>query len=1667
MQKSLPQKVHESIKENLRHKRWRCIVTAMACVVVFCTTYALILPAITMTGETYCGKEPHTHTQEKCYERILICGLEETEDTESTSGHTHTDACYETRSVLVCKETESTGHTHDESCYDEAGNLTCGQTETTGHSHGNGCYQEECVLTCGQEETEDTEPTSGHIHTDDCYEEELVCQLEEHEHSLACFSNPEADVESASVWERTLPTSLGDNWAENVVAVAKSQIGYTESTANYAVDENNAIHGYTRYGAWFGNPYGDWCAMFASFCLHYAGVPQTSVPYASGCIYWVEQLQDAGLYESAADCFPEPGFLVFFDTDGDELADHVGIVTEVAEDGESIQTVEGNIGGAVVTRSYPASKSTILGYGVLPESPALQKVAALIDALPSPSEVEAKLAELLAAEDNESYNAYCAELTRQVKQANAAYEALTDEQKDQLNIDKLTALFIYLSAEEKSFTLTAPATKSGIIVTISGEVDSLPVPVEELTLIAAEVEDDNAIALQDGALERENLTTAKSYILDIRLMHSNIEVQPSDPITVEFAGLPLEEDADAAFLDDAVDGDNAAIAHHVLETPMSAMTVNETDAAEIDGSSDETGASDIPGIKVYQIDANTQQVTEVDAMVDEENNVVLEIGELTDLYSVSLLAENGNVTTADTLKTACEAGGTVVLGKDISISDTITIDGETETTLDLNGYKITFTNTAKNAELFHVAGGSLTIMDGTANADGISKNESRTKRSSIVYAEGARQSLASISKNKLTYYVVESIETNADEHLTTETQWTRTVTLGSGQAGAIVGKEKDGQVAIYQAGGTVTMTGGYICGFGSVSRPGKVTSAYNDYNSAITIVGGQFNLAGGVLAANRSYAHGGAIYMYGKNCSLDMTGGIISGNYVDWLGGGIYCSSDSKTSGSPSITISGNSYITSNTANGYYDGKQAVSGGGIYCRYRTALTMNGGYITGNYAKGSGGGIEGTINEGESPDYGARIYIYGGYVSSNKCLKMQGGGVTCNYSSQCTIQSKNGSKIYLTNNQMLAENMFGGGAIYIGHQSVLTTYNTLVSENTAKHIGGGFSSCFVSNSFVFLDHGVAIFDNHDGGADGKPRSGDGAHDITNYNYTGPSGNPNPYPISEAADGHQDVYMGGNTRIYAGMLGGGDPNWSGSCDGTRITVTKADQYCTAGTVIGLTAHPSDDDKNTARSAADVYITGNYSARYGGGIMSNGTVYFGYRPIEQTLPTRITLVGTKSLLQKDGETAAAIADGRFTVTVTNTKNASEVYTGTVDSSGNINFPVMLFQSQGTTTYKIKEAVNSAENITYDTTTYTMTVTLAARQKIGTSMGGLSEEYSFPTTVKIVNDTTGKTVFSSTNVHNNSIVILRSTASGGAAFTNQLKNEEYALDITKQDAVTGKGIGVATFEMQTYVMDPRPVGENNKGTGQEMYIGMYCVQVKEGVYRYVGYSWKSGMPANAVRTFDTDAHGNLQILDLPAGKYQIREKTAPTGYLIADQWKKWNDVPLDAAEAPDGIYTIAVADPPATYTFQFLKVSAVDKTMPVPGAKYKLLDNEGKDVKFVEKETIGYQYNDSGTVFELVTNENGEFQLIGLPYGNYTLIEVEAPAGFGIAEDYTFTLSPETAADQIFTYTQEEPVVYELPQTGGVGVQPYIIGGALLLAGSLLSGYVLRRKRERRSME
>lgn len=194
MEDRIPQQAEELNRKRTKRRAWHRVLLAAACVVVFCTTYALILPAITLEKTPRCGHEAHTHS-EACYTRTLVCGTEETEEP-----HQHTENCYQTENVLICELQEGghvhggtcyqedvlvcdlpeDGHVHGETCYDEQGQLICQQEEN--HIHTAECYQSQPALVCGMEET-----SAAHVHTDACYEELLACELPEHEHTESCW----------------------------------------------------------------------------------------------------------------------------------------------------------------------------------------------------------------------------------------------------------------------------------------------------------------------------------------------------------------------------------------------------------------------------------------------------------------------------------------------------------------------------------------------------------------------------------------------------------------------------------------------------------------------------------------------------------------------------------------------------------------------------------------------------------------------------------------------------------------------------------------------------------------------------------------------------------------------------------------------------------------------------------------------------------------------------------------------------------------------------------------------------------------------------------------------------------------------------------------------------------------------------------------------------------------------------------------------------------------------------------------------------------------------------------------------------------------------------------------------------------------------------------------
>jgi len=164
-----------------KNEKWYCFTCVILVVtIVFCTSYAFILPVAAMENMKEaldCSLCVHHHTEE-CYdsEGALICGQAD------FVVHTHDEKCYDKDGTLVCKLPEIQAHEHTDSCYEEQRNLICEMQE---HVHEDNCYQIQKELICG-------ETAVLHTHDELCYDESgaLVCgmlQVTRHEHGEGCF----------------------------------------------------------------------------------------------------------------------------------------------------------------------------------------------------------------------------------------------------------------------------------------------------------------------------------------------------------------------------------------------------------------------------------------------------------------------------------------------------------------------------------------------------------------------------------------------------------------------------------------------------------------------------------------------------------------------------------------------------------------------------------------------------------------------------------------------------------------------------------------------------------------------------------------------------------------------------------------------------------------------------------------------------------------------------------------------------------------------------------------------------------------------------------------------------------------------------------------------------------------------------------------------------------------------------------------------------------------------------------------------------------------------------------------------------------------------------------------------------------------------------------------
>lgn len=217
-----------------------------------------------------------------------------------------------------------------------------------------------------------------HTHNDACFASGAPCGCEEHIHSIACYADKTADVETPLDWQYLFADyPYTDSLRKNLVGIAKTQVGYTESKQNFMVDDAGIRHGYTRYGAWYGSPYANWSAMFVSFCLHYAGADPEKTPGNTGAAAMAARWNALDKFAPAQGYVPSGGDLVFF-TDNT-----VGIVTMVQN--ATCYVIRGDVADCVSGSILFLNDPSISGWGltegtvsdlkVQPESPDLLDIS--------------------------------------------------------------------------------------------------------------------------------------------------------------------------------------------------------------------------------------------------------------------------------------------------------------------------------------------------------------------------------------------------------------------------------------------------------------------------------------------------------------------------------------------------------------------------------------------------------------------------------------------------------------------------------------------------------------------------------------------------------------------------------------------------------------------------------------------------------------------------------------------------------------------------------------------------------------------------------------------------------------------------------------------------------------------------------------------------------------------------------------------------------------------------------------------------------------------------------------------------------------------------------------------------------------------------------------------
>ena len=1659
-------KVHK--RKRLRHR----VVTVLAGVVVFCTTYALILPAITL--EKQCDIPEHTHT-DACYaqvtsveKRVPVCSAETLEI------HRHTADCYDADGNLTCGYADFVVHSHDSRCYDETGNLWCPLPEIEAHRHtadcyalpeehthaegcytsvrGNlvcgehvhtdACYTETAVLTCGLEESEE------HRHDESCYEtsRELTCGIDsDHSHTDACYE-----------WEQVLSCDLPTEPAEDaqpVLVCTKPEIVLHRHTPDCFDADGKLICGQTQI---LEHRHSDACFETVAepvdtgtlTCTDTAHVHtarcygtwelvcgQEEHTHSEACTQNEQEEtvfcgKDAHTHGEA--CRDENGELVC----GTE--EHTHSLACYADPGADVETAElweQTFAGVTLTGNWRqdtlAIAETQLGYAESTKN-------------------------YVVAEDGETVKGY----TR--------YGAWCGEPYGDWNVMFLTFCLHYAGVEgvdrdcggwvtswADAFEPAQSHTPAvGDLALFDRDGDGTA----DRAGLVAQITDSGFAAMEGDAEDAVRLLTYGADDPGI-LGYINLPEGPKEftltaqtengitvTITGESASLPYPAREITVTVTEVTDGDRRAIRDQILgeeqAEPERSYLLDITlwhgeEEIEPTGSVTVTFSGiDTEGLypKVYHIDTNAKTATDMEAKTGENGDVTVD----TDHFSLYEVQARSFQDLSGYVGDAFSEGGNFKLTGDAWTADngsSANLSITQNTTIDLNGHTLTI---SKANQYFDVHDGAkLTIMD---SSDSIQDTESTVTGN--LYGNKAE-----LENDTLTYYITESTPTGTG---TTETLVKHTVPLTG--AGKILCQEASEQVILVkgtlelQSGvlqntggkhivlvdrGTLDVNGGYIVGGGSNGTPG----------GGIYVDNGTVNIQGGVIAANRGSSGGGIFF---QNGTLNISGGAVTGNWVNSghdNGGGIYVKSGT-------LNLSGEGYVTNNyKACDCNDCRNDVNnthgGGGIALANSSVMNMTGGYVTGNYSGLAGGGIYAGFF-----GHNVGFTMSGGTIAGNCAEYGEGGGLRIAGGTNGVIQATN--KVYITNNITNSNNDWGGGGIFVQEKGNLSIVNSLITNNSAGGFGGGVGACPTGETLIVNKDGAAIYGNEASGTNMSGGGNNKTYDST-LAQTSEVFTRNGYAdyfCVRARDG-----ANGPISLVTGLMaGGGAANWTGSCDEQPVSIGPSG-YAAAKYLFGLDAHPDGTAKSQAVNAAKVIITGNHSNIHGGGIMTNGGLILGDPGGKVVTATpELDITGTKALL-KDGVKQNEGLNFQFKLT---DNEGKEVGTATSDAAtGQFSIsPDVQYSQTGTHTYTLSEVKGDRAGVTYDTNVHTIQVIVSEKT---VSLLGVDFKSYYVSSVTLDGSESGGS---------------SGSGSGGDSQTGIFKvryqntNNWDIVNVYVWDADNRKIVGDWPGQPMT------------KDTTDDTYYYDLNV-IGTGNYNYI---FNNKIGDSGTQTKD--------ITNVPyaPGKEAVFSAYGDVVSNTAASGSSGSGDAVGHGSNSDGSYTLTIPGDAFTNTMttqlnlKITKTDSVDASKLLEGAKFTLKE-QGTE-----------------TSVEVATGKDGIALFEGIRRNTtYDLRETQAPSNYMTAgpwilevRDEDATLYPATenpdgtlekASDTdtgtaltVTTGTDskvlELPIQdtlwgYKLPDTGGAGTTSYTAGGLALIFGAatLLYSHCRRRKEDEAS--